>query len=60
MEKMMKMLKNDPCGEAVTIKTEDQEFIHNGINIMRIPARDAYAYGLHLMDILFAKEELAM
>ena len=50
------MLKND----VVAIKSEDQECAHNGVNIMRIPARDAYAYGLHLMDIHFCKEEPAM
>jgi hypothetical protein len=30
----------------------------NGINLLRIPARDAYAYGLNLLDSLFSKEEL--
>ena len=45
---------------AVAIKLEDQEFIHNGVNIMRIPAWDAYAYDLHLIDLLSTKEELAI
>ena len=27
---------------------------------MQIPSRDAYAYALALMDVLFTKEELAM
>ena len=31
----------------------------NGINTLRIPSRDAYSYGLQLMDIFFTKEELA-
>ena len=31
----------------------------NGINVMRIPSRDAYSFGLQLMDVLFTKEELA-
>ena len=30
-----------------------------GLILMRIPSRDAYAFGLQLMDILFTKEELA-
>lgn len=29
----------------------------NGINILRLSARDVYAYGLQLIDILFTKEE---
>ena len=31
----------------------------NGINILRLSARDAYAFGLQLLDILFTKEELS-
>ena len=31
----------------------------NGINLLRVPARDAYAYALSLMDVLFTKEELS-
>ena len=31
----------------------------NGVNLLHIPARDAYAYGLQLMDALFTKQELA-
>ena len=31
----------------------------NGVNLLRIPARDAYAYGLSLVDAIFTKEELA-
>lgn len=41
------------------VKTEDKEYTHNGVNVMRIPAWDAYSYGLQLMDILFTKEELS-
>ena len=29
----------------------------NGVNILRLSARDVYAYGLQLIDILFTKEE---
>ena len=45
--------------DTVMVKTEDKEYTHNGVNVMRIPARDAYSYGLQLMDILFTKEELS-
>ena len=31
----------------------------NGINILRLSARDAYAFGQQLLDILFTKEELS-
>ena len=31
----------------------------HGINLQRIPARDAYAYALSLMDALFTKQELS-
>lgn len=30
----------------------------NGVNLKQIPSRDAYSYGLALMDVLFEKEEL--
>ena len=31
----------------------------NGINLLRLQARDVYAYGLQLLDALFTKEELS-
>ena len=31
----------------------------NGRKVMRIPARDAYAFALQLMDTLFTKEEMS-
>ena len=30
----------------------------NGVNLQRIPARDAYSYGLALLDALFSRDEL--
>ena len=30
----------------------------DGVNLLQLPARDAYAYGRSLLDILFSKEEL--
>ena len=29
----------------------------NGVNILRLSAKDVYAYGLQLIDVLFTKEE---
>ena len=31
----------------------------NGINVMRIPLRDAYSFALQLLDFVFSKEEQA-
>ena len=41
------------------VKQEDSKTCINGINVMRIPSRDAYAFALQLVDVLFTKEELA-
>ena len=46
---VLKMLKND------VIKSEDQEYTHNGVNIMRLHTQRAYAYDLHLMGILLQR-----
>ena len=29
-----------------------------GVNVLRLPSRDAYSFALQLLDILFTKEEL--
>jgi len=31
----------------------------NGVNLLQLSAKDAYAYGRSLLDALFSKEELA-
>ena len=36
------------------VKKEAGETI-NGINVMRLQSRDAYSFGLQLMDLLFTK-----
>ena len=46
--------KTEQCDQQETM-TEDKV---NGVLISRIPARDAYAFGLRLLDVLFTKEEL--
>ena len=57
--KAFENFKNTPC--EVSVKQEAAEdTIINGINVMCLPARDAYAFGLQLLDSLFStKEELA-
>ncbi len=46
-------IKNEGCAES-----SDAGCRVNGINVMVLPARDAYAFALQLMDMLFTKEEL--
>ena len=41
-KEVLKVLKNDEAREVVAIKSEEQECTHNGVNIMRLPARHAY------------------
>ncbi len=43
--------------EESDINGSDASMI-NGMNITRLPTRDAYSYGLQLIDLLFTKEEL--
>ena len=31
----------------------------NGVSVLQIPARDAYAYGRSLLEVIFSKEELS-
>jgi hypothetical protein len=31
----------------------------NGVNLLRLPARDAYSYALSLVDVLYKKEDLS-
>ena len=57
MTQMMELVKNGTA--ELPVKQEASEERINGVNVMRIPSRDAYAFGLQLMDILFTKEELA-
>ena len=63
MDKIMELLQNERSGEhsqeVATVKAEG-ESMANGVNVMRIPSRDAYAFGLQVMDILFSKEELSI
>ena len=33
------------------VKKEDQEIVVGGVNVMRLPSRDAYSFALQLLDI---------
>lgn len=46
---------------VITVKEEGgtTSATESGINVMRIPSRDAYSFGLQLMDIMFTKAELS-
>lgn len=46
-------------GYATTVKEEVVSYNGKTVNVDRIPAKDAYVYGLRLMDVLFSKEEMA-
>ena len=51
MKEHSEQVKPESCDDAAdTI---------NGVNVMRLPSRDAYSFALQLMDILFTREELA-
>ena len=55
--KALKNFKSTPCELSIKQEAAEDTTI-NGINVMHLPARDAYAFGLQLLDILFTKEEL--
>lgn len=42
------ILKTQGSGAQMKELTRDNEI--NGINVMTVPSRDAYSFGLHLMD----------
>ena len=46
-------------GDEVKKEEAGSDALINGINVLRLPARDAYAFALQLLDVLFTKEELA-
>ena len=57
VEAMKKSPISGPADVEAAVKEEI--FTPSGINITRLPSRDAYSYGLQLLDIFFTKEELA-
>ncbi len=61
MERMLEMLTNGErkCAVESGVKVELGENTVNGVNALCIPARDAYAYRLQLLDVFFKKEELS-
>lgn len=63
MEKTLKTLVDKihvtmPLAQLQDDKDQDAPCMVNGINIMRLPSRDAYSFALLLMDQLFTKEEM--
>ena len=48
------LLKNIP---GLDVRPEDKTV--KGINVMKLPTRDAYSFALQLLDLLFTKEEQA-
>lgn len=47
--------KSSDCRSKIV--KEDPENTVGGVNVMRLPSRDAYSFALQLLDILFTKEE---
>lgn len=62
LEKVVNYMSIAKKNEGGQVHVKDEEIeSHNGkkINVNRILAKDAYVYGLRLMDVLFTKEEMA-
>ena len=57
---MLSSLSKTSAFISPDVKQEASEMCINGINVMRIPSRDAYAFALQFIDVLFTKEELAL
>lgn len=56
--KLLQLMENK--GSDAIVKEEGESSpTENGIHIMHLPSRDAYSFGLQLLDIMFTKEELA-
>lgn len=51
--KMMELMKAIPEEGQFdeNVKEEAADRVVNVVNVMRIPSRDTYSYGLHLMDM---------
>lgn len=61
MKQMLALMKekSEVHGQVCVKEEGESSTTENGINVMRIPSQDAYAFGLQLIDILFTKSELA-
>lgn len=60
VEKLGHRMKEKIRGSSrQTLKEDDQSVIINGIDVLRIPAKDEYTYGLRLMEVLFSKKEMS-
>ena len=58
MERTLSRLVEAVENKNITKSNDDGGDVINGISIMRLPSRDAYSFGLILLDIMFTKEEL--
>ena len=60
VEKIGHRMKEKTAGSRrQTSKEDDQSIIIGGVDVLRIPTKDEYAYGLRLMEVLFSKKEMA-
>lgn len=59
MDVVEQLKKNGTSATMHEAIKEEKEDMINGVNVMRIPSRDAYSYALRLMEMLFTKEEMS-
>ena len=59
VEKLSRKMKDNSKPGGSNIKEDDQSVIINGVDVLRIPAKDEYSYGLRLMEVLFTKKEMS-
>ena len=59
LKDLMQTIKNGiPANDVELHVKQESDDPFKGVNLLRIPSRDAYSYALQLMDIFFTKEEL--
>ncbi len=67
MEKTLSHLKDvietmcssgSPISTSPSVSVKEEE-LFSGINVMHLPAKNAYSFGLQLMEVIFTKEEMA-
>lgn len=56
LEKIVELIKSRPPAGNVSVKEEGNgSLVVEGVHVMRLPSRDAYSFGLQLLDIFFTK-----
>ena len=61
-EEILRILKESGGGSALRTHVQQQtpeRYTINGRNVMLLSARDGYAFGLKLLQMLFSREELS-